>query len=415
MTTRRVLMISYYFPPQGGIGSLRAVRFATRLPERGWETLVLAPRSGPYPRDPSLAFPESRIIRTAAIDLSRAGKAALGLDTEGPAALRRGSVLDSLRRLVRRWLYRPDGQIGWYPFAVAAGRRAIRRERIDAIFSSSYPLTAHLVARRLHRDTGLPWVAEFRDLGSDWGSEGPRRQRLDEATERSILAAATEVVTVSPTYAEVLRSRGACRVAIITNGFDPEEFSGAAAPAGLVAGYLGTYYADRQDLGTALRALAALARDGHVEGLRLCFVGARPSGLEDVLGETGLARVLESTGFLTHGESLRHLTQSSLLLLAGPVSCGTPALKGHLPAKAFEYLGSRRPILFVGDPSSDVAEILRPFPHVRIVPPGDVEGAKASILALLGAEEAPSDALLEPFMTATLTARLAAVLDQACG
>lgn len=227
---RRVLMVSYYFPPLGGIGSLRALKFATYLPEFGWEPTVLAPRHGAYYRDPSLLFPEEKVARTGSLELSRLGKRALGAggsDTQ-PAGV--GPFLRRVRGLVRRFVYRPDAQVGWYPFAVAVGRRVLRERRFDAVFSSSFPITAHLVARRLHRDTGLPWVAEFRDPWTDVANPGDPLRRRDQRLERALASEAAAVVVPSPAWGALFRGKGARVVEVITNGYDPADIPPCQPP-----------------------------------------------------------------------------------------------------------------------------------------------------------------------------------------
>jgi glycosyltransferase involved in cell wall biosynthesis len=410
---RRILMISYYFPPQGGIASIRALKFATYFPAFGWEPVVVAPRKGAYYEDLGLSLGATRVYRTGNLQLGRIAKGFSHVAKAPSAKSRRNSALGHIQHAVRGWLYRPDGQIGWYPFAVAAGHRAIREGRFDAIFSSSPPITAHLVARRLQRETSAPWIAEFRDLWTAWGGASPNRQRLDEGTERSILTEATEVVTVSPGCADFLRSRGARRVSIVTNGFDPSDFAEWTPRNGLIVTYLGSYYPDRQDLGTALRALGGLFSDGVLPGLRVRFVGNMPAGLDVPIAQSGLGDVVECTGFVPHKEGLRYVCESTLLLLAGPVSIQTKAMRGIVPAKAFEYLGSGRPVLFVGDPNSDAAELLRIFQRVKIVAPGDVENARAAVLSLLRGSAPASPGSLEHFTSRSVSGRLAEILDRA--
>jgi len=410
---RRILMISYYFPPQGGIASIRALKFATYLPAFGWEPVVVSPRKGAFYEDLSLCLAGTRVYRTGNIQLGQIAKGFSHVATAPLTRSRRNSMLGHIQRAVRGWLYRPDGQIGWYPFAVAAGHRAIGEGRFDAIFSSSPPITAHLVARRLQRDTRAPWIAEFRDLWTAWGGVTAKRQCFDEGIERSILAEATEVVTVSSGCADFLRSRGARRVSIVMNGFDPSDFAAWVPKDRPIVAYLGSYYPDRQDLGTALRALGGLVRDGVLPGLRVRFVGNLPAGLDLPIAQSGLGDVIECTGFVPHKEGLRYVSESTLLLLAGPVSAQTEAMRGIVPAKAFEYLGSGRPILFVGDPNCDAAELLRCFQWVKIVAPGDVESAKRAILSLLRGSPQANPRLLEGFTSRSVAGRLAAVLDRA--
>ena len=387
MTRRQVLFVAYYFPPLGGIGSLRALKLATHLTRFGWQATVLAPRDGAYHRDPGLVFPERHVVRTGSCELSRLGKRAVGSAAGDNRPARLGTTLARVRKWVRRWLYVPDAQIGWYPFAVHAGRHLLREAHFDTIFSSSFPVTAHLVARRLARDAGLPWIAEFRDPWTDAAEYDSRvRARLDRAVETSILKDARAVVTVSERWADLLRSRGARDVTVITNGFDPADLADledepqAAHPT---ATYLGSYYPGLQDLGTPLRALTRLrARD--VPDLRVLVVGQRPGGLDEELAALGNAVVC--TGFVRHAEALRLVSGSSLLLLAGPRR-GEDVALGHIAAKVFEYLGSRRPILYVGHPEADMARLLRPMAGVEIVAPGQTDAAERAIRRLLAHRE----------------------------
>ena len=155
----RVLFVSYYFPPLGGIGSIRAVRFATHLPASGWEVRVLAPRHGAYHRDPSLVFPEERVIRSPSLELSRLGKRAVRAGGDDTTAAAVAGTRARIQSFARRVLYWPDAQRGWIPGA----RWAARKERFDVVFSSSFPVSAHVIARGLAGGAGVPWVAEFRD------------------------------------------------------------------------------------------------------------------------------------------------------------------------------------------------------------------------------------------------------------
>lgn len=268
---------------------------------------------------------------------------------------------------------------------VAAGRRALLERKYDAVFSSSFPITAHLVGARLHADFRVPWVAEFRDLWTDLTPyDSALRRRLDVRMERAILRSATEVATVSPTWAAVLEARRQRPVTVITNGFDPEDLPLEPVPTRPVVTYLGTYYPDGQDLQTPLRALGELARESALPGLVVRFIGKAPGALDATLAEAGLLSSVEMTGFVSHGEAARHMMSSRLLLLAGPRSVAAiPALRGQIAAKVFEYLGSGRPILYVGELDADVVELLRPFAGVGLVQTGDVEAAKREIVRLL--------------------------------
>jgi glycosyltransferase involved in cell wall biosynthesis len=210
-------------------------------------------------------------------------------------------------------------------------------------------------------------------------------------------------------------ARGASRVAVVTNGFDPADFSGlkSAGDDEMIITYLGTSYPGHQDLDTAVRAIGSLAREGALPRLRLRFVGKMPTGLREAIVESGLGDVVEATGFVSHEESLRHICRSTLLLHAGPTSVETNALRGIVPGKTFEYLGAGRPILFVGHPEGDAAKLLSALTSVKIVRPGDVEGARAAVLRLLEQGAPPRPCLLQRYTSRSVTGDLARVLDRA--
>jgi hypothetical protein len=345
------------------------------------------------------------------LELSRTAKRVVAPGTADTEPARLGSTGDQLRRWAREWLYRPDAQVGWYPFAISAARRLLRERRFDAIFSSSVPVTAHLVARRLHHDFGVPWIAEFRDPWADAPSDAsPRRRRWNRQAEDRILRAATAVVAVSPSWAELVRPR-ARRVEIVTNGFDPQDLPVVRPHPGDAITYLGTYYPDRQDLSTVFRALRELACEGHESCARVRVVGDGSAQITDLAREHGVA--LDVTGFLPQREALRHVAAARVLVLAGPTATDPRDLvsQGHIPAKLFEYLASLRPIVAVASPCSDVARSIRPFPGVRVVPPGDVGAAKAAFLSLLGLEGVDRVPLLEPYTRRSLTGRLARLFE----
>jgi glycosyltransferase involved in cell wall biosynthesis len=411
----RLLAIHYFFPPLGGIGSIRALKFARYLPSAGWEPTVVAPENGFFWRDPSLGTEGLSVVRTPSFEVSRLARRRLmgHLETDQSPVQARG-VLRNLQRFVRRQVYRPDAHLGWYPFALSAARGLVREKVFSAVLSSSFPLTAHLVGRRLRRDLGLPWVAEFRDPWTDLRSyDSARRKAWDQRLEASFLREADAVVTVSEGFAQALKERGARRVFVVTNGFDPEDYPDHQELENVVA-YLGTYYPGRQDLDTALGAFSELISQGMAPGLRFRFVGEYGPELHAAVRRAGLQEHVDVTGFFPHRAALRVLGNARLLLLLGSQSGAPidPVARGWIPAKAFEYLGARRPVLYVGDVQSEVADILRQAGAGEIVAPGDHSGAKAAAVRLLARPQACRGDGISIFTRRALAARLALVLDE---
>src|SRR5262245_16020615 len=368
--SKRVLMIAYYFPPLGGIGSLRAMRFAEHLPEFGWEPTVVAPRLGTHHEDPELSFPEERVIRSRSLELSRLGKRALSIEQseDGSLAEVRGARA-LLRSFAHRYLYRPDPQIGWYPGAVRAARKALEEKRYDAIFSTSVPMTSHLIARRLRRSSRLPWVAEFRDPWSARGAEP--RSGSAERLELSVATAACEVVMTSPTWARVHSEKWGRQVTPIVAGADAAP--AAAATPGLTVTHLGSLYPDEQDLSAAWIALRRIIDANEVASVRVRFIGEIPSAVREQLGQHGLIEFTESTGFVPHDRALEQLAESSVLLAAGGRD-GRDSLRGLIPAKLLEYLGTELPVIYVTHLPNDGAELLDGQPGCHVLGVGDPAG-----------------------------------------
>jgi glycosyltransferase involved in cell wall biosynthesis len=404
---RRVLMLAYYFPPLGGIGSLRAVKFATYLPEFGWEPTVVAPRDGAYHRDPSLTFPEQRVMRTASLEVSRIAKRATGVGGTDTSPAVVGSRLAIVRDLARRWIYHPDAQVGWYPFALAAARRALRERRFDTILSSSFPITGHLVARRLHRDTGLPWIAEFRDPWADvipGAREGDRSDRL----ERALVREASAVVTVSPEWADRFRDKGARHVEVVTNGFDPVDLPAPSPITDFVVTHLGSFYPRLQDLRAVWEALARMRAQEPALRVRLRFVGDTGSELLEQIAAYGLTDALEVTGFLPHRAALAATATSSMLIAAG-FRVQHALYRGVIPAKLFEYLGSGVPILYASDTDTDATRLLAGQRECYVIRPEDVNGAFQALQA--SRRGAHVERIVAGFTRRALTGSLARLLD----
>ena len=241
---RQVLIVAYYFPPIGGIGSIRAASFAKFLPEFGWEATVLAPADTPHPPDRSLDVGQVPVVRTRSLEFSRLGRrpAAGGgaADMAAPHQPVARSVPSRWLRRVAKQVIFPDTQIGWYPAAAAGGMRLLRERPFDLIFSSAFPITSHLVARTLKRRSSLPWVAEFRDPWSDdleFRVVSAAALRL----ERAMAAEADAVVLPNQTFAEHYARRWGVEASVIGHGSDTAFPRTVPLPNPPVLAHVGSY------------------------------------------------------------------------------------------------------------------------------------------------------------------------------
>lgn len=373
----KVLMLCYYYPPLGGIGSQRSQKFARYLPHYGWRPIVVTPTHGSYFMDASLDTGESQgveVLRTATVDLSRRLKAAAralrltentGAEAHDVRPMASDFILDILKHAVRTWLYIPDGQIGWLPYALYTGRRRLQRQDIDVIYSTSFPITAHLVAYMLKRLTGKPWVADFRDLWTEnhyAAYSSPLRKRLDQWIESALLQNADALITVSNVWAETLRNLapGKKRVVTIRNGFDSAEFAElqCCLPTKWTLTYVGLFYGVKQNPSPVLAALRDLIDTGqiHKQDIEFRIVGVADHYVQGLVERYGLTEQTAITGFVSHRESLAHQINSSLLLLFFD---DDRRGQGLIPGKLYEYLGARRPILAIIPRDFEAAGLIR--------------------------------------------------------
>ncbi len=306
----------------------------------------------------------------------------------------------------------PDAQIGWYPAAVVAGRRLVDEYRFDAVFSSSYPVTAHVIARAVARRAGLPWVAEFRDPWSERFATAAHRLAA-RRLERSIVGRADAVIVPSRAFAEHYGARWGVQVDGIPNGHDldasfadPDGGSGAGDGAGPVIAHVGTYYPGRQSLTTVWEAIAALRESGHKVTIR--WVGELSPQARDELIAYRLLDSVQVTGLIAHDEALALLRSSTMLIASGELDRG-PLGAGTTAAKLFEYLASGLPILYVCNLEADAAATLGAHPGCYIVQFGDADGARRAVEAGLKGERHRRE--VQDLSRTARTADLARVLD----
>ena len=424
---RRVLMLLFHFPPLGGVAVPRNVRNVAYLPRFGWTPVVVAPRGAAGPMDPdalSLIPPTPRVIRARCPE---------------PRDLRR--VVDPLRRAIGRgssvrtaparapspgagavpeppgdtaedsggpaptWAWRlyrmlafPDGQVGWLPFAAVAAVRAHRARSFDVVYSTSAPITAHVVAGIVKRLTGVPWVAEFRDpwLGSPIAEAlGGRRpwlhRRLQARLERWIVHSADRIVFLSPSTARAYRRRypGAAQMVTITNGHDRSDVVPRAtrrAGSGRFAiVWVGSLHrpAELQVFLDAVRRLAA-RRPSVADELEVVFYGQVSPECQAVADQftrvDSLGTIVRLEGFVPRSAALEAVADADAALVM--LGAG-PGMGQFVPGKLFEAIGQDKQVLAILPPG-DARDILAELDWGVVAEPDapDIERAIERLLAM---------------------------------
>jgi glycosyltransferase involved in cell wall biosynthesis len=390
---KKALIIAYEFPPVGGIASVWRAKYVKFLPHFGWEPLVVSARDIPtnIPDRTLLAElpPQLTVVRTFSLEPTRLVRfmkrlRAGGEDLEA-ADKEQGKVLFSYTGLPFdlvakiKAFFIPDEKIGWFPFALAAALRLIREHSPQVIFSGSPPFTAHLVAMACKRITGLPWVCEFIDPWVDYTHFKPLswfNKKADLILERSIVRNADAVIGAFPGIVEGFESRYGdvekSRYKVITYGFDPADFTEEVTLRdGFTVTWIGSAFGGRSPRGL-IEAVRRLLDQGRITpaDFRLSFVGTMDVGTLKAVKEAGIDEVVEMTGFVTYGESIRYMRSSHLLALQ--LAEGRDSRMVYT-GKMFEYFGSRRPILALAGEGATKTIIEETGAGV-VVEPSDVEG-----------------------------------------
>ena len=429
---KRLLVVAYYFPPSGGAGVQRVLKWVKYLRDFDVEPTVLTVEAGAYPKtDATLAqdVPEGVAVhRTRALDPFGAYARLTGRSRQQAVAETSGhlgaeaSGAERFARWVRANVFVPDARVGWVPFAVRRGLQLLRDGRFDAVLTSGPPHSVHLTGWALHAQTGTPWVADFRDPWTDinYYDELPRTAAsfaADRWLERSVLERATRVVTVSPGWRDLLLSkvsRDPADFAVIHNGFDPDDFGAGEEPPAdrFTLVYVGSLYGSRNP--EALwEALAALRAQGEVPKLRLRLVGRIGADVLETLKSYGLDAITEHVPYVPHDEAVREMQRATLLLLTVE---SYRHERGNLTGKVYEYLAAGRPILGLGPVEGDAADLLRETEAGRMLAREDARGVAAYVRMLYGEWErgetplGASRAAAAPYSRRAETAELATLV-----
>lgn len=380
---KRVLIITYYWPPSGGSGVQRWVKFAKYLPSQGWQPVIYTPENPELTSvDRTLAqeIPaEAEIIRTkilepygiyrklmgkgSSTDLKALTDANASKDEVNPIHGGKMSFKQKLSLYIRGNFFIPDPRVLWVRPSVRFLTRYLKDHPVDAIITTGPPQSMHLIGLGVAKATGIPWLADFRDpwtkmfyfkhLGLNESSEKKHHQ-----LEKSVLDGATRVIAVSPLVQEEFRAMTSTPVELITNGFDEEDFRGEVARDEFFTLTHTGLFASDGNPETLWKVLAdkCSGDDEFRHFLRIKLVGKTDREIVDSICRAGLADNLEDMGYQSHESAVREQRKAAVLIL--PLR-KEPEYRAVLPGKLFEYLASRRPVLGIGQTDGAMAGIIQ--------------------------------------------------------
>ncbi len=430
---RRLLLFAYFFPPTGGAGVQRVVKFAKYLPEWGWiPTVVTVASSDYWMKDPTLGSevpPGTQVVRTKALTgLSLLRRLAPAHAGTGAPVRKSARAIRSLRRIASFFLV-PDTYVGWVPFAVAAGKQLLTSRGYDAMMTTSSPDSAHLIGLQLAKRFGVPWIADFRDPWTRRMAFSPPtvlHASLHRHLEGRVLKGATLVTVTSEEtrrdYLNLYPEMPPEKIRVVTNGYDEEDFQSQHAQPPrdrfvlLHAGQLNPERPARPLLEGVSRFL-----EMHPEArgvLSVQFLGPHYESDSRASAELGVSGCVRFEQARPHRETIERLLGAHVLVLMEQDSERGGLI---LPGKIFEYLRARRPILGLL-PKGAAWRLIEELGVGVCVRTGDAAACARQIERFYRQfqEGGPpgtglSSEVLRRFERRSLAGRLAGLLEVACG
>ena len=394
---KNILIISYYWPPSGGAGVQRWLKFSKYLPEFGYRPHVYTPENPEAPvLDESLLneiHPEIVVVKKPIFEpysfykkfTGKKGNVAHGFLSEDKGS--RKKFTEKLSVWIRGNFFIPDARVFWIKPSVKFLEKYIQENHIQTIITTGPPHSMHLIGMALKERMNVRWIADFRDpwtnidfykdlMLTKWADA--KHKRL----EKKVLQKADKVICIGNTMMQELELISGRKVEIITNGYDSSDFPAVVEHefTDFSIVHTGSINADRNHpmFWKVIEELLS-ENENFRNKLKIRFVGKNDYSVQENIQKSGLEKYCELISYVPHNEIVAYMMSAYLLYL--PLN-NVPNSKGVLTGKFFEYLASGRPILCIGHPEGDVAAILEKVENAYLVNFGDEITLKSGILEI---------------------------------
>ena len=367
----KVLIITYYWPPAGGPGVQRWLKFVKYLPSFDVQPHVYIPENPTYPLtdqdllaevSPEAVLVKKRITENYAwasvFSKGNTKKISSGIIPDK----KKQSALQSLMLWVRGNLFIPDARVLWVKPSVHFLADYIQQNGIDTVITTGPPHSLHLIGLGLKQKAAIKWIADFRD---PWTTIGYHKElklskyaaNKHKTLESRVLNTADAILVTSPTTRKEFMELTDKPISVITNGYDNEVVVKQPLDDKFTLAHIGSFLSERNPR-ALWQALAELVNDNpeFAEKFRLKLIGAVSREVLNSIADYGLNSYVDNLGYVSHAEAVAQQRRSQVLLL---IEIDTPETKCIIPGKLFEYMVSNRPILAIGPEGADMAEIVK--------------------------------------------------------
>jgi len=358
---KKILLITYHFPPYGCIGALRTGKTVKKLTDLGYEVRVISASNQSLPKNLPMEVDVDKVFYTDWFDVNwpinklLGAKRVTSLKNKTSSKNIKSKIIGFLKILYTKFVHIPDQYIGWYFSAVKKSNSIIDAGFIpDIIFSSATPYTSHLVAKKVSNKYNIPWIAEFRDLWSD--NHNRMSSLFDRWLEKNTMHNSKAMITVSEPLTKILINKYKQPIYTIRNGFDAEDFNFEVISKNLQKiniVYTGSIYVGKMDPSPLFIALAS--NKDLQNNVVLNFYGNASNFISNLSKKYNLESIVKIHGSISRSEILNIQKKADILLL---LTWNSSKEKGLLGGKIFEYIASGNTILSIGAFKDTPSEIV---------------------------------------------------------
>ncbi|MCO6148843.1 glycosyltransferase family 4 protein [Flavobacterium sp. NRK1] len=367
----KVLIITYYWPPAGGPGVQRWLKFVKYLPDFGIEPVVYIPENPTYPLidegllkevNPNVTLLKQKITEPYAWASAFSKNSTKKISSGIIPHKKKQSFLQRIMLWVRGNLFIPDARVLWVKPSVAYLSKYIKEQGITTVITTGPPHSLHLIGLRLKELHSIKWIADFRDPWTTIGYHKALKLSASAAQkhkdlEKKVLNSADTVLVTSPTTKAEFEALTTKPIAVITNGYDVETIARQPLDEKFTIAHIGSFLSERNPkmLWQALTELIEEEPDFNND-FQLKLIGAVSNEVLEAINQHGLSKYVNMLGYISHGEAVTEQRKSQVLLL---VEIDSEDTKCIIPGKLFEYMVSERPTLAIGPHGADFAGIIQ--------------------------------------------------------